>query len=217
MDTNTQHKRDQLVQLVSLTRRRLRQNAVWTGVALLVLAATVWLTLCMAVDLLIALPVALRVAAWAGLWLIVASAALLLVLWPALRPMKLVQVAFRIERVLGDMHNRLVTVVDLRQRFGDTHKSDAATASFVQRLIDQTSERLANYRVQRVANHATALRLTTLAAVVLLSVAAVTVVFHERTANALQRIAQPTAAIPPVAWVALSPSPAMRKCCKANR
>ncbi|MFW6059179.1 MAG: hypothetical protein ACODAQ_03305 [Phycisphaeraceae bacterium] len=208
MDPATHDKRQRLIEQVALTRRMLRRNAVWTGAALGLLAAGAWLGLCTGVDLLLALPVAGRLIAWVGFWLIVVGLGVAAVLWPALRPMRLVPVAFRIERALGDMHNRLVTVVDLERRHGRADaQHDPAHAEFVRRLIDQTEQHLADYRPERVANPAVARRLTVGAAAVVLTLAALTAVFHSVVGNALQRIAQPTAPIPPLAWAALDVEP----------
>ena len=59
------------------------------------------------------MPVAGRVAVFAGWWACVAAALAAFLLVPALRRPSLDTVAVLIERAIGGMHNRLLTVIDL--------------------------------------------------------------------------------------------------------
>ncbi|MEX0654773.1 MAG: hypothetical protein WD534_07480 [Phycisphaeraceae bacterium] len=204
IDPQTHERSEELVELIRVTRQHLRRNAVLAGAALLVVAAVTWLALASAVDLLVALPVALRVAAFAGLWVVVLTVAAVAVLWPAVRPMSLERVAFQIERVLGNMHNRLVTVLDLRS---GKREVEPASLPLIDRLVQQTADRLSDYDVRRVASPAFARRCGVAAAVVLVVAGLATGLFYEYSSNALARVLQPTKAIPPVAWVRLAAEP----------
>ena len=106
--------------LVSAARRRLVAAALVTGACLAALVALAWIVGGVILDLAAPLPVPLRAAVLAGWWLAVAAAAIVFVIVPALRRPLLEGVALRIERLLGGIQNRLLTVVDL-------HRGGAAT------------------------------------------------------------------------------------------
>jgi type VI protein secretion system component VasK len=95
----------QLEYLVEHTRRRLRRNAVVTGVALLEIAAIGWLLVAASVDLLLPLADWLRWVVWGGFWLVVAAVAGAWVIWPALRPMPMQRVAAGRHRRKADFGN----------------------------------------------------------------------------------------------------------------
>ena len=77
--TTIPHDGSDLEQLVGETRQRLRRNAVMTGATLVVAAAVGWLVLSAVVDLLVPLPVALRVVLGGAFWLILAFGVFMLI------------------------------------------------------------------------------------------------------------------------------------------
>lgn len=196
---NLDQKRATLTGHVTQTRRRLRRNAVWAGLALLTLAAVSCLTLAAVADALLALPVPLRVGAWAGFWLIAAAVTALAVLRPALRTIRLQRVALEIERALGRMHNRLVTILDLNPPA--TSRQAAPDDWLVQRLVEQTWQRMADYEPSRVADARPARRLTLAAILSTLVLFTLLASFNEPMTTALRRIAYPTHPIPPASWL----------------
>ena len=148
MNESLRRQSEHLEQLVVLTRRRLRRNAVLTGLGLSTVAWVGWLAAAALLDLLLVLPVPLRLAVWGVFWALVLLSTVTMILWPTFRPMRLEQIAFRIEDVIGRMHNRLVTVIDLRRRDGIDERSEP----FAGRLIEQTTQRLSGYQVDTVAD-----------------------------------------------------------------
>ena len=196
--TTIPHDGSDLEQLVGETRQRLRRNAVMTGATLVVAAAVGWLVLSAVVDLLVPLPVALRVVLGGAFWLILVGSLLAAVAWPALQPLGLDRVAWRIERTVPGMHNRLITVLDVRRR------AAGSDDSFVERLIEQTRARLDAYEIEHVASRrplrygSIAAAAAAIAAVVLLASVG------EPMTTAVARIVRPTAAIAPVSWVKLT-------------
>lgn len=201
----------QLESLVIATRRRLRRNAVLTGLSLLVLVVAGGLLLAAAADALLAMP------SWAR-WLALAAIAttglgvlLAWILWPAVRPMPIQSVAFGIERALGTMNNRLVSVLDLRDRVRPAATAAGASIAdedrpFVRRLIEQTAERLSGYRVEQVADPA-ALRRTAATAGGVVVVAVAAVALSARMPTAVQRVLLPASSIPPATGVSLRGEP----------
>jgi len=198
--TMTSYNGDDLERLVVDTRQRLRRNAVITGSTLVVAAALGWLTAGAVVDILLPLPVVLRIAVACGFWLILLAALAMGVAWPALQPLRLDRVAYRIERTVPRMHNRLITVLDLRSRTTDADATDA----FVDRLIDQTRHRLSSYRIEHVASTKPARRGAIGAASVAVIIAVLLIALGDQMATAVVRILRPTAPIAPVSWVKLN-------------
>ncbi len=204
MNQTTQQQSDRLAEQVAMTRRCLRRNAVLAGFALLVIASVGWLALAALADILVAMPVPLRIAAWAVFWLVIVGGLGVVVVWPALRPMRLQTIAFRIERALGGMHNRLVSVVALREP--KTQLTERSTA-FVERLIEQTADRMADYRLDRVANSRPVGRMVLAAAATVLVLMTLGLALDARMSAALQRLMMPTRPIPPFTSIRLEAHP----------
>ena len=188
---------EDLTGLIDATSRQLRRNTLVAGSAWLEVIAVGWLLLAVIVDMLIAMPVPMRVAAFAGFWLMFIATLALAVVGPMLRRPGLHEIALRIERAVGGMHNRLVTVLDLGRRNG----SSGADPRMARRLVQQTRERMAGYRVDSVADPRPMRRgLIAAGGTVLLAVAMV-LLFSQSLPTALARIVQPTADIPPATWL----------------
>ncbi|MFW6337214.1 MAG: hypothetical protein ACOC3G_08805, partial [Phycisphaeraceae bacterium] len=224
LDEQSRH----LESLVIATRRRLRRNAVLTGASVLGLAAIAWLLLASAADAVIVLPGWGRWIAWGVLIALILGILGAWVLWPAVRPMPLQRVAFGIERVVGKMNNRLVSVLDLRETARSKASSSAASTTtapttaptaaptavvppedrpFVRSLIAQTADRLRDYRVEQVADP-TALRRITVALAIAFVVAGTTaLILNNRLPTAMQRVILPGAPIPPATGVEIAGHP----------
>lgn len=183
--------------LVSHTREKLRRNRLLTGIGLTVALALTWLLLAAAIDMLAPLPVPLRVTAFIMLAAIAAAAVVGLVLRPALRPPTVQDIAFRIERMIPGMHNRLVTVIDLHNRNG----AAAVDEAFANRLVQQTNDRLAGYKAEWVARPTPVRRSAGLAVLTVLTLVLMLVLLGERMPAAVKRILLPTASIAPGSWV----------------
>ena len=200
---------DDLERLVGETRRRLRRNAVLTGATVVVAAAVGWLVIAAVLDLLAPLPVPLRVVLGGVFWLLLVGLLLATVAWPALQPLGLDRVAYRIERTVPRMHNRLITVLDVRRRAAGVAPGAAPAPApgsddaFVERLIEQTRTRLEGYQIEHVASRRP-LRYGAISATVAMVVVVVLLVaLGEPMVTAVARILRPTAAIAPVSWVKL--------------
>ncbi|HUU11716.1 MAG TPA: hypothetical protein VM431_14410 [Phycisphaerae bacterium] len=204
MNPTVREQSDRLELEVARTRRRLRRNAVLAGFALVVVAAVGWLTLAAGFDMLVPMPVALRVVAWAVLWLLALGGVAAVMVWPAVRPMRLETVAFRMERALGGMYNRLVSVLDLRR---GTAKTTERSGPFVERLIEQTAQRMADYRLDQVAQPKPVLRAVLVAALAVVVAMAMGLALDARMSAAVRRVLMPTRPIPPVTSVRLQVHP----------
>ncbi|MCX5658138.1 MAG: hypothetical protein NTW19_00250, partial [Planctomycetota bacterium] len=194
----------EIEKIVVRTRSRVRLYRVVAGAGWALTAALGWLLLGAGVDLLAPLPMSGRCIVWAVFWTLVAGLAALAVFWPAVRPLPLSDIAFRIERALPGMHNRLVTVLDLKNRT-EAHREDSA--GFVDRLISQTFQRLSSFRVEQVASLRPVRNGLASAALVVGIGAAMLFVFHERMPTALARMLRPTAPIAPVSSVVFHAEP----------
>lgn len=203
MNESMQQQSERLEQLVVLTRRRLRRNAVLAGLCLSIIAMVGWLAVAAVLDMLLVLPVPARLAVWAVLWTLVVASLAAMVLWPTFRPMKLEQIAFRIENIIGRMHNRLVTVIDLRR----TGRIDARAEPFAGRLIEQTTQRLAGYRVDAVADPKPVRHVALAAAATVVLTLLLLLAMPLRMSTAVMRVLLPRRPIPPVSSVQLTAHP----------
>jgi len=204
MSESTRKTSERLEQLVVSTRRRIRRNAVLLGFGLMIIAGVGGLTAGAVLDILAPFPVWLRISVCSVLLVLVLATLMLFVLWPAIRPMRLVRIAFLIESIIGRMHNSLVTVIDLRAR---KKILDSRIRPLEDRLIKQTAERLAGYRVETVADPKGVRRVALVAATTILIASALSFLLYERVSTAAMRLLMPTRAIPPVTWVRLQAYP----------
>lgn len=186
-------------ELVSRTARKVRANAVGAGLGAAVLAGALSLGAGIACDMALSLPVPGRVLFSVLFWGLLLAVGLLLILWPMVRRLPVTRVASWIEKTIPDLHNRLISSLDL----SESEEGRQANPVLLQRLLDETQERLADYRVQHVADPKPVHRLLAVAAVTLVVGAAFVALFQPRTTTAIARIFRPTAAILPPSWVQL--------------
>ncbi|MFM8892527.1 MAG: hypothetical protein ACKOTB_13055, partial [Planctomycetia bacterium] len=188
--------------------RRTRSSFVATvlaaGLLLAVAVAAAWVIGGVGLDLVLPMNVPGRVAVCCGWWAAVAAACVAFLLVPAWRRPLVDSMALRIERALGGIHNRLLTVVDLarRQRSGATDGRDNRP-ELVERLLDQTQERMRGFRASRVLPWRAVLRNLLLAAGCAALLAALFFGLGERFLTTLARLLDPTADIPPATWLQL--------------
>jgi hypothetical protein len=186
-----------LGELVNRTAKKVRANAVIAGLGAAVLAATLCLGAAITCDIAISLPVPGRVLFAVLFWGLLLAVAVLLILWPMVRPLPLTRVADWIEKTVPDLHNRLVSSLDLAA----DPRTRPVNPVLLQRLLDETEERLAGYRVQQVADPQPVRRLLAVAAITLVSGAALVGLFQPRSTTAIARVFRPTAPILPPSWV----------------
>ena len=194
-----------LERVVSRTRAGLVATALAAGLFLAVAAAVGWVVGGIVLDLAAPLPVAGRVAVFAGWWACVAAALAAFLFVPALRRPSLDTVAVLIERTLGSMHNRLLTVIDLaRGRRRDGSPAPDAKPEMVERLVAQTTSRLEGFRPGRVIRGRTLARNLGIAAVAAALLGGLWYSLGERFTITLARLLDPTADIPPATWLQLA-------------
>lgn len=212
MATHTFNRRaEKLARVVSRTRWRILTAVLVAGLMLATACAVGWVLGGAAIDLAWPLQVGGRVAIWCGWWVVVVAATGAFLLMPAWHRPVLDAVALQIERSLGGIHNRLLTVVDLARRrrppltTGVAVATDRLRPELVERLLDQTQERLRDFRPSRVLPwRAVARNLLVVAATVAVFVG-MSIGFGERFVITLQRLFDPTADIPPGTWLILEP------------
>ncbi|MBE3069094.1 MAG: hypothetical protein IMZ66_02545, partial [Planctomycetes bacterium] len=98
----------------------------------------------------------------------------------------------------------LVSVLDLRE--GRTKLTDRS-GPFVDRLVEQTAQRMAGYRLEQVADPRPVGRVILATCVVLAGAMALGLGLGERMGTAVRRIAMPTRPIPPVTSIRLEAHP----------
>jgi len=190
---------DDLHTLVTNTRRRLRIGWVVTGGAYALIVSVVTLLVAIMLDSLFPMDVPGRVATLTIVNIVIAFAVALGIVRPTVRRVDLDQVALRIERAVGGLHNRLLTLLDLRRRNGRADVSEV----MVERVVTQTRDRLRDFRMQQVADPQPVRRTAAMGLVTLVAAVIIVVSVGPRLTTALARIMQPTASIAPVTSTAL--------------
>ena len=190
-----------LRRLVVSTRQRLWILQLLAGSAAMLCLTLAWFFCAAIVDLWMPLSIALRLAAFSlgiSLFFVYFGFA---ILRPALRPKSIAHVASRIEATIPDMHNRLITVLELQP------DASSSTSPFARTLIDQTHDRLASFKPSHIASprafHRNALALS---AAILLTVVTTASIGNPLT-NAWSRILAPTADIAPITHTAYRAEP----------
>jgi hypothetical protein len=191
---------DRIASVVARARLGMVAVALAAGLLLAVAAAIAWGVAGVLLDLAAPLSVPLRVAAVCTWWAVVAAAGAAFVLLPAVRRPLLDTVSLRIEKALGGIHNRLLTVVDLAR---GGHAGRTLEPDMVERLLEQTQAQLSGFRPSRVMRWEALARNAALAAGAVALVAALWLGLGERLTITLDRFLQPTADIPPATWLQL--------------
>jgi hypothetical protein len=191
---------DRIASVVARVRLRMVAVALAAGLLLAVAAAIAWGVAGVLLDLAAPLSVPLRIAAVCSWWAVVAAAGAAFVLLPAVRRPLLDTVCLRIEKALGGIHNRLLTVVDLAR---GGHVGRTLEPDMVERLLAQTQAQLSGFRPSRVVRWEALARNAALAAGAAALVASLWLALGERLTITLDRFLQPTADIPPATWLQL--------------
>ena len=191
---------DRIASVVARVRLRMVAVALAAGLLLAVAAAIAWVVAGVLLDLAAPLSVPLRVAAVCTWWAVVAAAGAAFVLLPAVRRPLLDTVSLRIEKALGGIHNRLLTVVDLAR---GGHAGRKLEPDMVERLLAQTQAQLSGFRPSRVVRWQALVRNAALAAGAAAMVTALWLALGERLTITLDRFLHPTADIPPATWLQL--------------
>ena len=189
-----------IASVVARVRLRMVAVALAAGLLLAVATAIAWFIGGVLLDLAAPLSVPLRVAAVCSWWAMVAAAISAFVLLPAVRRPLLDTVSLRIEKALGGIHNRLLTVVDLAR---GGHADRTLEPDMVERLLEQTQAQLSGFRPSRVVRWQALARNAALAAGAAGLVAALWLALGERLTVTLDRFLHPTADIPPATWLQL--------------
>ena len=197
----TQSQLDDLEHLVSLTRNRIRLFKLIRGASIVELLTVGWLVVSVGLDMLTPMAIPLRIVSWAGFWIILAATATLAVAIPMLKRLEKQHVALRIEKSVGGMHNRLVTVLDLKERAAD--QAADINPAFAQRLLNQTHEQLNQFSVEKVADPKPMLKTVLGASASVAVVVLMVMLFNDRMPTALARIFMPTSDIAPVTSITI--------------
>jgi len=182
----------ELQRLVRATRRRLRWSWLAAGACLFVGLAATALLLAVSFDLAFVLPDFGRWVAFAVVVVVGLAVFLSRVLRPTITRLPTPGVALRIERRTENMHNRLLTVLDLAE-----HPLGDESRSFFDAVVMQTSERIRGFDPRAVVDQpslARAIRWGILPTALLI---AATMLAPSFVGVALQRVLQPWADIPP--------------------
>ncbi|HEX4141962.1 MAG TPA: hypothetical protein VHY91_00290 [Pirellulales bacterium] len=192
-------KTEEFYELIERASRKLRRHALLIGATLVALVAISWLSVAVAVDLLIPLATMFRLLLAVGFWAVLIGSVAGLLVWPALRRLTLEDVALRIESIVGGMHNRLLTVLDLHRT--DAEGKKQSNPEMVARLLWQTRGKLADFHLGQIVSPLPLLRSLIGLAAVLFAALLLAVLFRESAPTALARILRPTADIPPATWL----------------
>jgi hypothetical protein len=189
--------------LIRRTRRWLRSSWVATGASLAVGLLTAALVIVGLTDLAVPLWPAFRLLA---LVLVVVPAATALVFGvgrPLLRRLGAGQVARRIEAHVPNMHNRLVSCVEIDSAQARQTRSPA----FFRRLVGEVLDRLRGFRPSAVVDWLQLRRAGLLAGVGTAALVLAWLLFADRLNVALARVFAPFADIPPASGVEYTVAP----------
>jgi hypothetical protein len=191
-----------LQRLVRATRRRLRWSWLAAGVCLFVGLVAAALLFAAAFDLAFVLPDVGRWISFAAIGVIGLLVFLSRVLRPTLTRLPTPGVALRIERRTENMHNRLLTVLDLADRPpGDE------SATFFEAVVTQTSERVRGFHPRAVVDQRSLVRAMRWGIVPAALLVAAATLSPNFVGVALQRVLQPWADIPPPSLLRFSVQP----------
>ena len=182
----------ELKRLIRATRRRLRWSWLAAGVCLVVGLVAATLVIAVAFDLAFVLPDFGR---WTAFAIAAGIAAVIFasrVLRPTFTRLPTPGVALRIERRTENMHNRLLTVLDLA---GKPIEPEAVT--FFDAVVAQTSERVRGFDPASVVDRQSLHRAVRWGIVPTALLVAAVMVWPNFVGVALQRVLQPWADIPP--------------------
>lgn len=186
--------------VVHRTRARRQRDRLVVGTAWTIAISLGALLALAALDMLTPLEVPMRMAAASALALLATGAAGVCVARPIARPESISRVAHLIENAIKGMHNRLITALDLRRE--SANESEAKLADpFVQRLLEQTMQRLQGFSPSMVTDPAPLKRSLSAAFAAVLIGLLILGITKERFLTAVQRLLQPTAAIAPISSV----------------
>jgi hypothetical protein len=196
--TGTDGRVGELTRLVVAVRGRIIAVSIATGLLLVLALAVGWIVGSMVLDLAAPLAVPLRMAVWTGWWVAVAAGCLAFLAVPAWRRPVLDAVALRIERALGGMQNRLLTVLDLGRDPSRLHRT---RPDLLARLLEQTHQRVRAFRPGSVIRWRSLARGATLAAGALAAGLVLFAWFGDRFTTTFERLLHPTADIPPATFL----------------
>ena len=189
--------------LIAQVRRLLRSSWVATGLGITLALLFGVLVAAALLDLVMPLPVPLRLLALLAVVIPAAIACWSGVIRPLFRRMSPVRVARVIEPHLPKIHNRLVSVVDLDQ----PQAREKFSGAFHQRLVRETLERIKSFAPSRVINFQTLRRAAVAALLAVGAFAGAFALFSDRLPTAVARIFQPFADIPPATGVTFDVEP----------
>ncbi|MFM8222318.1 MAG: hypothetical protein ACKOJF_25680, partial [Planctomycetaceae bacterium] len=189
--------------LIAQVRRLLRSSWVATGLGITLALLFGVLVAAALLDLVMPLPVPLRLLALLAVVIPSAIACWSGMIRPLFRRMSPVRVARVIEPHLPKIHNRLVSVVDLDQ----PQARDKFSGAFHQRLVRETLERIKSFAPSRVINFQTLRRAVVAAVLAVGAFAGAFALFSDRLPTAVARIFQPFADIPPATGVTFDVEP----------
>ncbi|MBP87069.1 MAG: hypothetical protein CMJ64_10195 [Planctomycetaceae bacterium] len=182
--------------LIFKTRRLLRSTWVATGLAVTVGLFFATLAVVGLFDLVVPLWPAFR---FIGLLLVAVPTIGVIfigIVRPLVRRLTQVMVARRIEQELPDIHNRLVSCIDLSRNGQQPHSQ-----SFHQRLIHEAYDRVSDFSPRRVLDLLSLRRASIFAAIGVVTLVLAFIVFSDRLPIAVSRIFYPFADIPPASGV----------------
>jgi hypothetical protein len=192
-----------ILDLVRRTGEAVRRHRLRTGLCLSAAFLFGVAAAATGVDLAAPLPRALRLVALLALIGPATAVLVARVVWPLRHPPTPTQLAYRMERLLPGIHNRLVSCVDLASNGGARELSPA----FAGRLIGETCERVRGFRPETVVDARELRRARGLAGGALLLVLALAAAFPGRMPTAVARLLAPLADIPPASGVAYAVTP----------
>ena len=184
-------------------RRLWKRGLFWTGIAIVLIGVLAILVGESIIDLLMPLPSAVRIAGLAG----IAGATLYLLYKHLIQPLRatltLRDIALNVEQKHPNLEDRLVSAV----QFGDRESDDPIEAHMLQRLLEDTTERIKGIDFKATVDHSRTRKYVGIATLVIAACGLFALMFPTETQTSLMRIFVPWEKTDPILTTKVQVSP----------
>lgn len=184
-------------------RRVWKRSLFWTGAAIVLIGFLAILVGESIVDWLMPMPSAVRIALLVG----IVGATLYLLIRHLIQPMRasltLRDVALNVEESHPNLEDRLVSAV----QFGDRESDDPVEAHMLQRLLEDTTQRIKGIDFKATIDHSRTRKFVGIATLVIAACSLLTLLFPTETHTSLMRIFAPWEKTDPILTTKVNVTP----------
>ena len=200
---NTRESYAELQEKILGARRVWRRGLFWTGAAIVLTGLLVIVVGESIVDWLMPLPSPVRIALLAGIVIAVGYLLYKHLIKPLRASLTLRDVALNVERNHPNLEDRLVSAV----QFGKRETDDAIEAHMLQRLLEDTTERVKGIDFKATVDHGRTRKHVGIAALVVAGCAVLSLLFPSEIHTSLRRVLVPWEKTEPILTTKLTVTP----------